>query len=94
MPVISKGLAAELTQSPEGECLCPGNYQDRTCREKHCVTVERWAAACRKAHWNEDDDLLPWGTFVDINRPPLRDTSEPDLWRSVARMAIEALGKA
>ena len=58
-----------------------------------CLTVDRWAAACRASHWNEDADLRVWSAYVHDEETPPNDGSELALWRRVARAAIAELGR-
>lgn len=86
---ISQGalvpLAPAVAEVPTG-CLCANAEVAATCVGNGvCSTVERWAHACRAAHWFEDDALGSWEEFVSL------DTSEVETWRRVARDAIRSL---
>ena len=56
--------------------------------------VDRWAAACRRAHWYEDDTLASWPDFVTRATTAPQDGSEVEFWRDIARAALSALNAA
>lgn len=67
------------------ECRCVLHAGDVRCAGPICSTVDRWAAACRRSHWFEDETLRDW-RMLAVENP-----DEAALWRRVARAAIAHL---